>query len=109
MDDEDWAGRGYTRKLEVSEAAMCPSCGAQAEPEQDGDVTYFSCGCGMDFGYQVVQSGDTCAAGIPLGQLATLGGMAEAETDCLVWGTKKPESESAVFLGSLIPLRPEEN
>lgn len=50
----------------IEDAAECPSCGATAQPEQDGDVTYWSCGCGYDWGYQAVPSTDpSCQLGIP--------------------------------------------
>lgn len=48
-----------------SELAECPACHEMAEPEQDGDVSYFSCGCGMDFGYQIVTEDPSCQLGVP--------------------------------------------
>ena len=94
---------------QFGDTAECPSCGEQAEPEQDGDVQYFACWCGFEFGYSVVKEEETCAAGFSLTHLATLNGLTSAETDRLVYGGKPPQSESAVFLGSLIPVRPEDN
>jgi hypothetical protein len=84
---------------EPVEAAECPNCGSTAEPEQEDDVLFYACECGNHFGYRQVKQEDACAAGIPLGHLATLGRLTQAETDRLVWGGKKPASESAVFLG----------
>lgn len=102
---------------EMSETAQCPSCGAAAEPEQDGDVLFYACECGFYFGYQAMTAeANTCAAGLPLAHLTTdpvfqsrLADLTPEETDRLLWGKSKPKSESAVFLGSVIPLRPEEN
>jgi hypothetical protein len=51
--------------VNVSESADCPACGEQAEPEQDGDLTYFACDCGFEFGYQQeVQQDSSCQLGI---------------------------------------------
>ncbi len=93
---------------EFAECAECPSCGDRAQPEQDGDLVYWACGCGQEFGYRrVVQSQEgTCAAGIDLSHLATLNGVAPAEASRLLG--PMPDA-SGVFLGSVIPLRPEEN
>lgn len=39
---------------------------SQAEPEQDGDLTFYCCRtCGGEFGYHRVTDA-TCAAGLPL-------------------------------------------
>jgi hypothetical protein len=66
-------------------AASCVYCGfPEAEPEQDGQVGYFSCPeCGGDFGYHpLAQDGPLCPAGLPI---------------------QVPEERPAVFLG--IPVR----
>jgi hypothetical protein len=67
VDDEvDWAGHGFSQKLNVSESAECPSCGELAEPEQDGDLTYYACSCGYEWGYQQeVQQDNSCQLGVP--------------------------------------------
>jgi hypothetical protein len=68
VDDEvDWAGRGFTKKLNVSDSAECPSCAELAEPEQDGDLTYYACSCGYEFGYQHIaeQQDSSCQLGVP--------------------------------------------
>ena len=92
----------------TGECAECPSCGSRAEPEQDGDVLYWACECGFEFGYEVEKQEETCAAGIELGHLAVLNGLTPAETDRLLHG--RPERPvSAVFLGSVIPVRPEDS
>lgn len=59
---------------EIEQAAQCPNCEAIVEPEQDDDLVYYPCGCGNEFGYRRILEEPTCAAGIPLGHLATLGG-----------------------------------
>jgi len=52
--------------VNVSESVACPACEAMVEPEQDGDLIYFPCGCGMEFGYtRIPQQDETCQAGIP--------------------------------------------
>lgn len=51
--------------MEVMELRECPSCGESAEPEQDGDVSFYVCGCGMEFGYTVVSEDPSCQLGIP--------------------------------------------
>lgn len=51
---------------QLEEARPCPQCGALAEPDQDGNVRFFSCPeCCAEFGYRrAVQGGGMCAAGI---------------------------------------------
>lgn len=86
--DPDWAGRGFSGP-DFSESAECPSCGHHAEPEQDGDVLYWACDCGFEFGHaRVTQPEESCAAGIPLAHLATLQG-----------GPLTPGQEAALDLG----------
>lgn len=53
--------------MNVSESVTCPSCGDLAEPEQDGDLIYYPCGCGFEFGYQRVpeQQDSSCQLGVP--------------------------------------------
>jgi hypothetical protein len=97
--DENWAGRGF---VQIEDTAECPNCGARAEPEQEDDVLFYECECGMAFGYRLVKSEETCAAGLPLAHLATLGGMDVSPEDI-----GAGPAETAVFLGSVIPLRPE--
>jgi hypothetical protein len=85
-----------------------------AEPEQDGDLTYYACDCGHEFGYQRVQQeqDSSCQLGVPeeirkgysLAHLATLeGGPTPAEFN----KTLGPP-ETAVFLGYPVR-RPEDN
>lgn len=96
--------------MEPAESVACPNCGEPVEPEQDDDLVYYPCGCGHEFGYRRISQEEdaTCAAGIPLAHLATLGGLTGAETDRLVYGGEPPRPESVVFLG--IPVRrPEDN
>jgi len=54
---------------DVIGAVGCPSCGEHvAEPEQDGDLTYYACtGCSYEFGWQHRRANDDtcCAVGIP--------------------------------------------
>ena len=51
--------------MNVSELAECPACGELAEPEQDGDLLYSACACGMEFGFrQEVQQDSSCQLGI---------------------------------------------
>lgn len=56
--------------LEVTDAVRCTACGGRAEPEQDGDLVYYACECGFEFGYRRVEQQDTCAAGLPLAMVA---------------------------------------
>jgi hypothetical protein len=51
---------------EVVENAPCPQCGGSAEPEQDGEIVFYACPCGAEFGYRKAASGTFCAAGLPL-------------------------------------------
>lgn len=101
--DGNWAGRGYV----VDDSAECPNCGQRVEPEQEGDIVYYECECGLAFGYQLVKSEDTCAAGYSLAHLATLNGVPPEEAAEFAKTLGPPET--AVFLGSAIPLRPEDN
>lgn len=49
------------------EGTACPYCDGAAEPEQDGDVTYFACPeCDGEFGHRKADSGAFCAAGLPV-------------------------------------------
>lgn len=53
---------------EVEEGRLCPGCGCTAEPEQDGDVLYFACDCGFEFGHHRAEAPDpSCQLGIPEG------------------------------------------
>lgn len=77
---------------DVAEEAMpCIGCGGPAEPEQDGQVTYYACldaECGQEFGHEVRRpDGPVCAAGLPI-------------------AVAEPEDRS-VFLGSTISRRPQ--
>lgn len=75
---------------DVEEASVpCPGCGSAAEPEQDGQVTYYACTeCGQEFGHQVrAPDGPLCAAGLPI---------------------QAAEERPAVFLGATIPVRRQE-
>jgi hypothetical protein len=102
--------------VNVSDSVPCPACGELAEPEQDGDVTFYACGCSYEFGYQrVAQEQDSsCQLGVPeeirkgysLAHLATLEGLTPAE-EARLTGFSGP-SESAVFLGYPVR-RPEDN
>ena len=49
----------------------CPQCGADAEPEEDGQILWFVCpDCGAEFGYQPVPlAGPLCAAGLSIREL----------------------------------------
>lgn len=55
----------------VDEPVPCgdPEClqvQPSAQPETDGDLLYYACPCGYEFGYQQVRQGEgTCAAGLP--------------------------------------------
>lgn len=75
-------------ELQVEERRECPQCSAMAEPDQDGDVTFFACSCGAEFGYQRVLRGPVCAAGYTLSEPAA-------------------PPASPVFLGTTILRRPE--
>jgi hypothetical protein len=59
----------------VEESTGCIYCSGLAEPEQDGDVLYFTCtACGNSFGYRRVQQQDpVCAAGLVLPEPAPAG------------------------------------
>lgn len=75
-------------ELQVEEQRECPQCGGAAEPELAGDVTFFACSCGAEFGYQRVLQGPACAAGFTL--------------------SEPPASPAGpVFLGTTILRRPE--
>jgi hypothetical protein len=45
----------------------CAEPQPSAEPESDGDLRYYACLCGYEFGHQKAApaSQDTCAAGVP--------------------------------------------
>jgi hypothetical protein len=104
--------------VNIGEARECPSCGDRAQPEQDGDLIYYACGCGHEFGYQRVQQeqDSSCQLGVPeeirkgysLAHLATLDSLTPAE-EARLTGIAGPSEERVVFLGSIIPLRPEDN
>ena len=57
----------------AAESVPCtdPACGGRAEPETDGDHTYFECpACGYTFGFTrtgnvLANPADACAVGIP--------------------------------------------
>jgi hypothetical protein len=54
--------------------AECPQCGEQAEPEEDGDVRFWVCSCGAEFGYQRSRQDDaTCAAGLKISSMTPPG------------------------------------
>jgi hypothetical protein len=99
--------------VNVSGSVQCPACGELAEPEQDGDLTYYACGCGNEFGYQrVVQEDSSCQLGVPeeirkgysLAHAAVLqGGPTPAE-----FNKALGPPETAVFLGYPVR-RPEDN
>jgi hypothetical protein len=74
-------------EFEVGETAGCIYCSGTAEPEQDGDVLYFTCtACGNSFGHRRArQQAPSCAAGLAL---------------------PEPVPASQVFIGS-ISRRPE--
>ena len=105
--DENWAGKGFS-SVQFGDTAECPGCGRQAEPEQDGDLQYYECVCGVAFGYSQEKQEETCAAGLSLAHLVTLGEMTSAEEKRLLFGRSGPAADG-VFLGSLIPMRPEDN
>lgn len=74
----------------VEESLECIVCRrAKAEPDQDGDLLYYTCPeCGSSFGYQhIVPDGPVCAAGLPL--------------------AVSPPEDRAVFLGPTILRRPQ--
>ena len=52
----------------VAGSLPCPQCGADAEPEEDGQILWFACpDCDALFGYQPVPlAGPLCAAGLPV-------------------------------------------
>jgi hypothetical protein len=102
--DENWAGPGY---IQVEDTAECPNCWSRVEPEQEGDVVFYECECGVAFGYRLVKSEETCAAGLPLAHLATLRGVPPEEA--AAFGKTLGLPETGVFLGSVIPLRPADN
>lgn len=44
----------------------CPQAQPSAQPEADGDLRYYACPCGMEFGYeQAVPDAGACSLGIP--------------------------------------------
>ncbi len=59
--------------MHKAETTTCadPACNGRAEPEQDGDHTYFECPeCGYAFGFTrlstvAVQQDGACAVGVP--------------------------------------------
>jgi hypothetical protein len=53
--------------VNIGEAMECLSCGDRAQPEQDGDLIYYACGCGYEFGYQRVaqEQDNACQLGVP--------------------------------------------
>jgi len=73
-------------------ARNCPSCNALAEPDEDGDLTYYACPlCGYEFGYRrrtAASTTATCAAGIPLNN-------PEADPPLLQIGKKAPDAPAA--------------
>lgn len=75
-------------ELQVEEQRECPQCGGAAEPEQAGDVVFFACECGAEFGYRRVLQGPACAAGYTLSEPAA-------------------PPAGPVFLGTTISRRPE--
>jgi predicted RNA-binding Zn-ribbon protein involved in translation (DUF1610 family) len=73
-------------------ARNCPSCNALAEPDEDGDLTFYACPlCGHEFGYRRRTAGSaasaTCAAGIPVHP--------EATTPLLHIGKRAPDATTA--------------
>jgi hypothetical protein len=85
----------------TEESAPCPGCGAAAEPEQDGQVTYYACAeCGHEFSHQVRRADELlCAAGLPI--------VASAAQPAGVMTLKSGDSRGHVFLGPTIGRRPE--
>lgn len=53
--------------LQVESAVECPSCGALALPEQDGECLYLACSsCEYEFGYQLIkEQAGACQLGVP--------------------------------------------
>lgn len=90
--------------IDFDMSVMCPSCGELAIPEHDGDVQFYACSCGMEFGYRIVKRDEPdCQLGIPEQtrlQFAT-GGVIPAEH-------AGSHDQPPVFLGS-IGHRPEES
>ncbi len=44
----------------------CPEPQPSAQPEADGDLRYYACECGYEFGHQMAaQDEGSCAAGVP--------------------------------------------
>lgn len=66
----------------------CPQPQPSAQPEADGDLRYYACLCGQEFGYQRAGQADaTCAAGVP-----------EEVRRAASFGSGQP---APVFLGSI--------
>lgn len=83
--------------MNLETEAVCPSCGAAVEPEQDGDTVFWPCACGYHFGHQRLQAqDDSCQIGIPEEVRRSYSNPRAA-----------PElQESIVIAGSRIPRRP---
>lgn len=101
--------------MNIGEAKECPSCGDRAQPEQDGDLIYYACGCGHEFGYQrVAQQDSSCQLGVPeeirkgysLAHAATLGGASPEEA--VEFDKTLGPTKTVVFLGYPVS-RPEDN
>jgi hypothetical protein len=91
--------------LEVEEGQQCPSCGATASPEQDGDVLYQACDCGFEFGYHRVAAPEpSCQLGIPEGIRFKV---SAAQPDGVLTLESGAERQS-VFIGGTIRRRPPE-
>lgn len=85
--------------LQVSDRGVCPSCeNEDVPPEQEGDVIFYSCPCGMDFGYRVLPESDqdpSCQLGVP-----------EEVRAAASFNFPVPVPNEPVFLGFEIPRRP---
>jgi hypothetical protein len=69
----------------------CPEPQPSAQPEADGDLRYYACACGMEFGYEVArQDAGACQLGIP-----------EQVRRAASIEPGQPESGQPVFIGSI--------
>lgn len=53
--------------VDAEQPCRDPECDGTAEPEQDGDFSYYACSrCGYEFGYQQVRrDAGSCQLGVP--------------------------------------------